>query len=230
MHIEGATALVTGGVSGLGLGAARMLAANGASVAMLDINEEKGEEALSGLGELRERARFLVCDVSDPEQVEATVTGVVEELGGIGILVNAAGVAPAQRLVSRDGTLFALDLFTFTIGVNLIGMFDVIRNVAGVMAGNEPDGNGERGVIVNVASIAAFEGQMPGGVLSLQGGRGGDDVAAGPRPGQRRGAGNDSGAGDHGHPAPGRRPPGAPKVDLGLWMLRSRRGPITVAR
>jgi len=137
-----------------------MLAANGASVAMLDINEEKGEEALSGLGELRERARFLVCDVSDPEQVEATVTGVVEELGGIGILVNAAGVAPAQRLVSRDGTLFALDLFTFTIGVNLIGMFDVIRNVAGVMAGNEPDGNGERGVIVNVASIAAFEGQI----------------------------------------------------------------------
>ena len=67
--------------------------------------------------------------------------------------------AMAHRLLSRDGTLFDRDLFTFTIGVNLIGMFDVIRNVAGVMAGNEPDGNGERGVIVNVASIAAFEGQ-----------------------------------------------------------------------
>jgi 3-hydroxyacyl-CoA dehydrogenase/3-hydroxy-2-methylbutyryl-CoA dehydrogenase len=137
-----------------------MLAANGASVAMIDINEEKGEEALSGLGELRERARFLVCDVSDPGQVAATVTGVVEELGGIGILINAAGVAPAQRLVSRDGTLFDLDLFTFTIGVNLIGMFDVIRNTARVMAANTPNEGGERGVVINVASIAAFEGQV----------------------------------------------------------------------
>lgn len=180
---------------------------------MIDINEEKGEEALTGLGELRERARFLVCDVSDPGQVEATVTGVVEKFGGIGILVNAAGVAPAQRLVSRDGTLFDLDLFTFTIGVNLIGMFDVIRNVAGVMAGNEPDGNGERGVIVNVASIAAFEGQIgqaaysasKGGVVGMTLPLARDLGSVGVRV-------MTIGPGDHGHPAPGRRPTGAARL------------------
>jgi 3-hydroxyacyl-CoA dehydrogenase/3-hydroxy-2-methylbutyryl-CoA dehydrogenase len=160
MNIEGAAALVTGGVSGLGLGAARMLLAARASVALVDINEDRAAAALDELGELAERARFLSCDVSDPEQVEAVVKGAVEVLGPIRVLVNAAGVAPAQRLVSRDGELFDLDLFKFTIGVNLVGMFDVIRNVAGVMAGNDPDGNGERGVIVNVASIAAFEGQI----------------------------------------------------------------------
>jgi 3-hydroxyacyl-CoA dehydrogenase/3-hydroxy-2-methylbutyryl-CoA dehydrogenase len=88
------------------------------------------------------------------------VAGTVDELGSIGILVNAADVARAQRVVSRDGSLFDLELFAFTIGVNLIGMFDVIRNVAAVMAGNHPDGNGERGVMINVASIAAFEGQI----------------------------------------------------------------------
>lgn len=175
MHIEGATALVTGGVSGLGLGAARMLLDAGASVAMVDIDREKAKRTLADLGALSDRARFLPCDVSDRDQVQAAVAEAVDELGSIRILVNAAGVAPAQRLVSRDGTLFDLDLFTFTIGVNLIGMFDVIRNVAGAMAGNEPDGNGERGVIVNVASIAAFEGQIgqaaysasKGGVVGL---------------------------------------------------------------
>ncbi|MFB3050429.1 MAG: SDR family NAD(P)-dependent oxidoreductase, partial [Acidimicrobiia bacterium] len=78
----------------------------------------------------------------------------------IDVLVNAAGVAPAQRVVSRDGVLFDLDLFKFTIGVNLVGMFDVIRNVAAAMAANDPGEAGERGVIVNVASIAAFEGQV----------------------------------------------------------------------
>jgi 3-hydroxyacyl-CoA dehydrogenase/3-hydroxy-2-methylbutyryl-CoA dehydrogenase len=137
-----------------------MLLDAGASVAMLDIDQDKGQRVLADLGALREQARFLACDVSKRDQVEAAVAAAVGELGSIRILVNAAGVAPAQRLVSRDGTLFDLDLFTFTIGVNLIGMFDVIRNVAGVMAGNRPDGNGERGVMVNVASIAAFEGQI----------------------------------------------------------------------
>ena len=152
--------MVTGGVSGLGLGAARMLLAGGASVALVDINEDRAGEALGELGELASQARFLACDVSDPDQVTAVVKGAAEALGPIRVLVNAAGVVRAQRLVSRDGELFDLDLFKFTIGVNLIGMFDVIRNVAGVMAGNEPDGNGERGVIINVASIAAFEGQI----------------------------------------------------------------------
>ena len=160
MHIEGATAPVTGGVSGLGLGAARMLLAAAGSVAMADIDGAKGEKVMSDLGDLREGARFFHSDLTDPGQVAAMVAGTVDELGSIGILVNAADVARAQRVVSRDGSLFDLELFAFTIGVNLIGMFDVIRNVAAVMAGNHPDGNGERGVMINVASIAAFEGQI----------------------------------------------------------------------
>ena len=157
MQVKDSVALVTGGVSGLGLGAARRLLDHGASVALLDINEDKGNAVVSELGE---RARFVACDVSDAGSVEAAVSGVEEQFGRIQILVNAAGVAPAQRVVSRDGDLFDLDLFRFTIGVNLIGMFDVIRNVARVMSSNDPDEGGERGVIINVASIAAYEGQV----------------------------------------------------------------------
>lgn len=157
MQVKDSVVLVTGGVSGLGLGAARRLLDHGASVALLDINEDKGNAVVSELGE---RARFVACDVSDAGSVEAAVSGVEEQFGRIQILVNAAGVAPAQRVVSRDGDLFDLDLFRFTIGVNLIGMFDVIRNVARVMSSNDPDEGGERGVIINVASIAAYEGQV----------------------------------------------------------------------
>lgn len=130
---------------------------HGASVVMLDINEERGKEATEDLGE---KSRFIPCDVSNPEEVSAAVSGALEAFGSIDVLVNAAGVAPAQRVVSRDGVLFDLDLFKFTIGVNLVGMFDVIRNVAAAMAANDPGEAGERGVIVNVASIAAFEGQV----------------------------------------------------------------------
>jgi 3-hydroxyacyl-CoA dehydrogenase/3-hydroxy-2-methylbutyryl-CoA dehydrogenase len=124
---------------------------------MLDINEERGQEVTRDLGD---KSRFIQCDVSSPEDVGAAISGAREAFGSIDVLVNAAGVAPAQRVVSRDGVMFDLDLFKFTIGVNLIGMFDVIRNVAGVMGENDPGETGERGVIVNVASIAAFEGQV----------------------------------------------------------------------
>lgn len=157
MEVAGSVAVVTGGVSGLGFGAASRLVANGASVVMLDINEERGKQAVAELGE---QSRFIACDVSNADDVAAAVAGAKEAFGSIGVLVNAAGVAPAQRTLSRDGSMFDLDLFKFTIGVNLIGMFDMIRNVAAVMAGNDPLGSGERGVIVNVASIAAYEGQI----------------------------------------------------------------------
>jgi 3-hydroxyacyl-CoA dehydrogenase/3-hydroxy-2-methylbutyryl-CoA dehydrogenase len=155
--IEGSVAVVTGGVSGLGFGAAKRIVSAGGRVVMLDLNEARGVQAVTELGD---HARFIHCDVRDPANVAAAVTGAVESFGGINILVNAAGVAPAQRVVARDGSLFDLDLFRFVIDVNLIGMFDVIRNVAGAMASNEPGESGERGVIVNVASIAAFEGQV----------------------------------------------------------------------
>ncbi|MFQ5524317.1 MAG: SDR family NAD(P)-dependent oxidoreductase, partial [Acidimicrobiia bacterium] len=131
MQIKDRVGVITGGVSGLGFGAARRLIDGGASVVMLDINEDKGKLATAELGD---KARFLACDVSDSDSVAAAVAGARETFGAIHILVNAAGVAPAQRVVSRDGTLHDLELFRFTIGVNLIGMFDMIRNVAEVMA------------------------------------------------------------------------------------------------
>jgi NAD(P)-dependent dehydrogenase (short-subunit alcohol dehydrogenase family) len=157
LQIENSVALVTGGVSGLGFGAATRIVAQGGRVVMMDINEDRGKAAQAQLGD---RARFLQCDVSAPGEVSAAVEGAVGAFGAIHILVNAAGVAPAQRVLSRDGAMFDLDLFRFTVGVNLIGMFDVIRHTAAVMADNEPNDGGERGVVVNVASIAAFEGQV----------------------------------------------------------------------
>ena len=157
MKLNGSVAAITGGVSGLGFGTAQRMVDHGASVVMLDINSELGAEAAAELGE---RSRFISCDVSNADDVEAAIAGARDAFGTIDILVNAAGVAPAQRVVARDGSLFDLDLFKFTIGINLVGMFDVIRNVAGVMVTNEPAETGERGVIINVASIAAFEGQV----------------------------------------------------------------------
>jgi 3-hydroxyacyl-CoA dehydrogenase/3-hydroxy-2-methylbutyryl-CoA dehydrogenase len=157
VQIEGSVALVTGGASGLGLGAASRLVAGGGSVILVDLDEGKGSSAAEELGD---RSLFITCDVRDPAAVADAVAGAAAEWGKIDILVNGAGVAPAQRLISRDGELFDLDLFEFVIRVNLIGMFDVTRHVAAVMARNEPGPDGERGVIVNVASIAAFEGQV----------------------------------------------------------------------
>jgi 3-hydroxyacyl-CoA dehydrogenase / 3-hydroxy-2-methylbutyryl-CoA dehydrogenase len=157
VNIEGSVALVTGGVSGLGFGAATRIVRGGGSVVMLDIDEARGAAAAQELGE---RSRFIRCDVRDAEGVAESVGRAAEEWKRIDILVNAAGVAPAQRLISREGELFDLELFKFVIEVNLIGMFDVTRHVAAVMSRNDPGLDGERGVIVNVASIAAFEGQI----------------------------------------------------------------------
>jgi 3-hydroxyacyl-CoA dehydrogenase/3-hydroxy-2-methylbutyryl-CoA dehydrogenase len=157
VQIEGSVALVTGGASGLGLGAASRLVEGGGSVVLVDLDEAKGSPAAAQLGD---RALFIACDVRDPAAVADAVANAAAEWGKIDVLVNAAGVAPAQRLISRDGDLFDLDLFEFVIRVNLVGMFDVTRHVAAVMARNEPGPDGERGVIVNVASIAAFEGQV----------------------------------------------------------------------
>jgi NAD(P)-dependent dehydrogenase (short-subunit alcohol dehydrogenase family) len=157
MRIDGSVAIITGGASGLGLGAAGALVGAGAKAVLVDINEEKGAAAVASLGE---NARFLACDVAVPGEVEAVVGEAVEAFGKLDILVSAAGIAPAQRVVSRDGALHDLEVFRQTVGINLIGMFDVIRNVAGAMAGNDPSEEGECGVIVNVASIAAFDGQI----------------------------------------------------------------------
>ncbi len=155
MQIEGAAALVTGGASGLGLGTARALTERGARVAILDLDGSRGAELAGEIG-----ATFVAADVRDPAQVEQAVAHAAEALGGISINVNAAGVGPAHRVVTRDGTLFPLDLFRLVVDINLVGLFDVLRQAAAVMAANEPNEEGERGVVINVASIAAFEGQV----------------------------------------------------------------------
>ena len=157
MRIEGSVALVTGGASGLGRGAAEALAARGGKVAILDLPTSDGAAVAESMGAA---AVFVPADVRDTEQVAGAVAGAEAAHGKIDLLVSAAGVVTAHRVVTREGELFPLDRFRFTIEVNLIGMFDVLRRVAGVMSRNEPNEGGERGAIVNVASIAAYEGQV----------------------------------------------------------------------
>lgn len=157
MELKGSVALITGGASGLGLGAAAKVIGSGGQVALCDVNDAAGGDAVHTLGD---SARYVHCDVSDPTDVEAAIAATLEEFGRIDVLINAAGIAPAQRVLGRDGKLFDLALFARVIAINLVGMFDVTRNVAGAMASNEPGRDGERGVIINVASIAAFEGQV----------------------------------------------------------------------
>ena len=157
MDLNGLRLLVTGGASGLGLATAKRFVSDGSSAALLDLPNSQGAEIAESLGE---SATFVPADVTDSDQVADAINRATEEMGTLHVVVNAAGVGPAFRVRTRDGDLFPLDLFRFVVNVNLIGTFDVVRRVADVMATNEPNEDGERGVIVNVASIAAFEGQV----------------------------------------------------------------------
>lgn len=152
MRIEGAVALVTGGGSGLGHATATALSERGAQVVILDLPGQGPEDAAAAIG-----ARFAAADVRESDQVAAALDA-AGELGELRIVVNAAGIAGAERTIGRSGPA---DLATFTriVEVNLIGTFNVIRLAAERMAANEPV-DGERGVIVNTASNAAFEGQI----------------------------------------------------------------------
>jgi len=157
MQIEGSVGLITGGASGLGEGVVRMLAAGGGRAAILDLPTSRGAEIASELGDA---VAFFPTDVSDPDQVEAAIDGAVGRFGRLDLTVNCAGISPAQRIVGKGGELYPLDLFKRAVDINLNGLFDVVRRSAGVMARNEPGTDGERGLIVNVASIAGFEGQV----------------------------------------------------------------------
>ena len=157
MKVRGARVLVTGGGSGLGEGTARRLAAAGAKVAILDLPQSRGADIAGDLGTGN---HFVAADITDPEQVKSAVEGAAQALGGLSVCVNAAGVANAARVVNRSGDLFPLEVFRIVLEINLIGTFDVTRRAARIMGTNKPNDDGEKGVIVNVASIAAFEGQI----------------------------------------------------------------------
>ncbi|MDF2824650.1 MAG: fabG 15 [Mycobacterium sp.] len=151
MEIKDAVAVITGGASGLGLATAKRLLDRGASVVVIDL---KGEEVVAELGP---RARFAQADVTDPESVTAALD-VAEELGPVRINVNCAGIGNAIKTLGKDGP-FPLDGFRKVIEVNLIGTFNVLRLAAERIAKTDPVGE-ERGVIINTASVAAFDGQI----------------------------------------------------------------------
>ncbi|GAA4402509.1 3-hydroxyacyl-CoA dehydrogenase [Nibrella viscosa] len=160
MLLENATALVTGGASGLGEATVRLFAAGGANVVILDMNEERGKALADELG-----VNVLFCrtDVSSEADVQAAVDLAVRAFSGIQIAVNCAGIAEARKTIGKVGDTYgphSLAAFEKTIRVNLIGTFNVIRLVAFAMEKNQPNEEGERGVIINTASVAAYDGQI----------------------------------------------------------------------
>ena len=155
MEIAGRTVLVTGGGSGLGAATARMVVDHGGSVVVADVDRDRGRRVADELGE---RARFVATDVTDEASVRGAV-GAAMETGGLHAAVSCAGIAPAQRVLGRDGPHDQAG-FARVVQVNLVGTFNVTRLAAEVMAGNDPGPDGERGVIVNTASVAAFDGQI----------------------------------------------------------------------
>ncbi|KIQ97389.1 SDR family NAD(P)-dependent oxidoreductase [Lysobacter sp. A03] len=157
MKLSDTRAIVTGGVSGLGLAVARHLVGQGAKVALFDVNADKGAEAVAELGEAN--ARFFATDVSDESAVVDNVASARDFLGGLNVAVNCAGILGAGRVLGRDGPM-PLSRFQTTVMVNLVGSFNVAKAAADVMQNNEPGVDGERGVIVNTASVAAYEGQI----------------------------------------------------------------------
>jgi NAD(P)-dependent dehydrogenase (short-subunit alcohol dehydrogenase family) len=171
MRIDGSAAIVTGGASGLGEATVRHLAGAGASVTICDLDRARGEALAEELGPL---ARFVACDVTDPDQVVAAVALAAADLP-LRINVNCAGIGDAARTIARNGSPHDLARFVRVININLTGTFNAMVHAAVAMARAEPQDDGERGVIVNTASIAAFDGQIgqlayaasKGGVVSM---------------------------------------------------------------
>jgi NAD(P)-dependent dehydrogenase (short-subunit alcohol dehydrogenase family) len=171
MRIDGKSFIITGGASGLGRAAAEALVAAGGHAVLLDVNADVGAATAAALGS---HARFVRTDVTSEGEVEAAIQMAVAEFGGLHGVVNAAGIGPAAKVLGKAGP-HALDLFEQTIRINLTGTFNVIRLAAAVIATNTPEDTGERGVIVNTASIAAYDGQIgqpayaasKGGIVAL---------------------------------------------------------------
>ena len=155
LDLEGASAIVTGGASGIGEASARQLAGLGARVVIADLQEEKGHAVASELGGL-----YVKCDVSSEEDGSAVVAA-ASEMGPLRALVNSAGIGWAGRTIDRNNNPMPQDQFDFVIRVNLLGSFNMLRLAAAAMAQTEPvDDDGQRGAVVNMASVAAFDGQI----------------------------------------------------------------------
>ncbi|PTX42700.1 NADP-dependent 3-hydroxy acid dehydrogenase YdfG [Gemmobacter caeni] len=171
MEIRDRVVLVTGAGSGLGGAVARMVVEGGGKVVLLDVNAEAGAALAAELGTA---ALFHRTDVTSDAEGQAAIAAALGSFGRVDALVNCAGIAPGERIVGRDGP-HALDSFARTISINLIGTFNMLRLAAAAMVGNDPGPDGERGVIVNTASIAGIEGQIgqaayaasKGGVIAL---------------------------------------------------------------
>jgi len=157
VEIRGAVAIVTGGASGIGAACARVLASRGAKVVVADLNEAKGSALAAEIG-----GAFCTVDVTKTDDIVAAVE-MAKSMGPVRVLVNSAGIGWAQRTVGKDGTYDSaanLDAFKKVIAINLVGTFDAIRIVGTAISRSEPMDSGERGAIVNIASVAAFDGQI----------------------------------------------------------------------
>jgi len=156
MQLASTQAAITGGASGLGLAVARHLIAHGAAVTLLDVNADKGAAAAAELGT---RARFAQLDVTSESEVQAALALAQTAMGGLNAVISCAGILGAGRVLGKEGPM-PLSQFETTVRVNLIGSFNVAKAGANLMQANAAGEDGERGVIINTASIAAFEGQI----------------------------------------------------------------------
>lgn len=157
MQLSDTRAIVTGGASGLGLATARHLIASGGKAVLFDLNDDAGAAAVADLGEAN--ARYVRVDVSDEDAVVAAVAAAVEFMGGVNVAVNCAGILGPGRVLGKEGPM-PLAQFRTTVMVNLVGSFNVAKAAAAAMQHNTANAEGERGVIVNTASVAAYEGQV----------------------------------------------------------------------
>ena len=157
MQLSEVRAIVTGGVSGLGLAVAEHLVANGGKAALFDVNDDKGTSAVAALGE--SNARYWKTDVTDEAGVSGNVAAARDFLGGLNVVVNCAGILGAGRVLGREGPM-KLSQFQSTVMVNLVGSFNVSKAAADLMQHNDAGEDGERGAIINTASVAAYEGQI----------------------------------------------------------------------
>lgn len=156
MEIKNKVFIVTGGASGLGLATAQMIVENQGFALLADVNTEGGQNAEKTLGD---RAKFVRTDVTDESSVQAAIEAAMSTFGGLNGAINCAGIGPAERILGRNG-VHALASFSKVIQINLIGSFNVIRLASAVMQNNEAGEDGEKGVLISTASVAAFDGQI----------------------------------------------------------------------